>query len=460
MKKSVFSAIICILCIALMICSCQGDQQSPTQTSASANESTAPIDTTVMESTVLETTAQEEEPPMPTNLQAVITDENKVLAHLHDGESYVAPINDKISIELNYFGWPTVCKGEDGTLYATASLRYQHVDPFGRIAFFESHDNGETWSDLRVIADTPLDDRDTGITYLGNGKILVNWFCHNAQYYVDGDPIYTLWQANVSRNQKEAQLELYKKTDKTDLLGGSFAILSEDGGKTWSDPIRVPVKAPHGATLAQDGKTLLFFGCRSANSELATGGETLDYRYFYLYTSTDYGKTWTQKSKVTLPTTLGNLFDEGHCIQLQDGSYVAAMRLQNSNLGHWTMCITRSPDGVNWSTPIILRDVNNEAIDGAPPHFLQLKNGVLLLSYSYRNPDCGSRGRLSYDGGATWGEEFVICTSYTPRNTDLGYPSTVELDDGTLLTVYYQSNKGFYVPSVLYTKWYLEEIEE
>ena len=40
---------------------------------------------------------------------------------------------------------------------------------------------------------------------------------------------------------------------------------------------------------------------------------------------------------------------------------------------------------------------------------------------------------------------------------DLGYPCTAELPDGSLITVYYQSLKGDWYPSVLYTKWKLEE---
>ena len=52
---------------------------------------------------------------------------------------------------------------------------------------------------------------------------------------------------------------------------------------------------------------------------------------------------------------------------------------------------------------------------------------------------------------------MVLCISDQPRNGDLGYPSTVELDDGTLLTTYYQAYGDDKYPSVLYTRWRLEE---
>jgi hypothetical protein len=53
--------------------------------------------------------------------------------------------------------------------------------------------------------------------------------------------------------------------------------------------------------------------------------------------------------------------------------------------------------------------------------------------------------------GETWSDEKVIFDN-APDN-DLGYPSTVELSDGSLLTVYYQKYKAGEKCSLLYTKW-------
>jgi hypothetical protein len=44
------------------------------------------------------------------------------------------------------------------------------------------------------------------------------------------------------------------------------------------------------------------------------------------------------------------------------------------------------------------------------------------------------------DQGRTWSEPIV--NSGDGSSGDLGYPSTVELEDGTLLTVLYESMKG------------------
>lgn len=44
---------------------------------------------------------------------------------------------------------------------------------------------------------------------------------------------------------------------------------------------------------------------------------------------------------------------------------------------------------------------------------------------------------LSYDGGENWETDYIL--DDTARGGDLGYPATVELRDGSLLTVYYEN---------------------
>ena len=93
------------------------------------------------------------------------------------------------------------------------------------------------------------------------------------------------------------------------------------------------------------------------------------------------------------------------------------------------------------------------------------RNAFFLLRSFILNP-CGNRVRLSYDGGKTWGKEIVLCASVTPKDNDMGYPSTIELDDGTLITAYYQpysmadksaNGKNELFCSFLYTRWTLVE---
>ena len=182
-------------------------------------------------------------------------------------------------------------------------------------------------------------------------------------------------------------------------------------------------------------------------------------KIFQTYISRDFGKTWSQTSEVYLPKLPdGYKYSEPYVIQLKDGSYLAGIRsgiggaYDGSVLGIWVM---KSQDGKNWTEAKQI-----PSVVGAPPHFLELSSGAILMTYSYRLGERGVRGCLSYDGGETWTEELIVISdNVSPYNKDLGYPSTVELADGTLITVYYQPYGNDFASSVLYTRWKLNPAE-
>ena len=63
-----------------------------------------------------------------------------------------------------------------------------------------------------------------------------------------------------------------------------------------------------------------------------------------------------------------------------------------------------------------------------------------MMSYGYRRKPFGNQVRISDDHGASWSNPFTI--SDDGASGDLGYPSTVELDDETFLAVWYEKLKG------------------
>ena len=75
----------------------------------------------------------------------------------------------------------------------------------------------------------------------------------------------------------------------------------------------------------------------------------------------------------------------------------------------------------------------------------------------------GHRACLSLDGGASWdtGNEIVLRDDAPdielpwPATWDLGYPASVELAPGELLTVYYQIAPPDRKPSIQATRWSL-----
>ena len=88
---------------------------------------------------------------------------------------------------------------------------------------------------------------------------------------------------------------------------------------------------------------------------------------------------------------------------------------------------------------------------GFPSHLAKLKNNSILTTYGYRFDDMGIRMKLSEDEGTTWSDEIILIRD--AENGDLGYPSTVELEDGTFLTTYYQIKAGNKNAGIYYVKW-------
>jgi hypothetical protein len=75
--------------------------------------------------------------------------------------------------------------------------------------------------------------------------------------------------------------------------------------------------------------------------------------------------------------------------------------------------------------------------NGFPSFLTRLSGNRLLMSYSYRQDNYGVRARVSGDSGETWSEEIILYDQGMCH--DLGYPSTVELKDGSLFTLWYEN---------------------
>ncbi len=75
---------------------------------------------------------------------------------------------------------------------------------------------------------------------------------------------------------------------------------------------------------------------------------------------------------------------------------------------------------------------------GFPPHLLLMRDGRVVVTYSYRRPPYGIRAAVSKDG-TTWKKKNEVILRDDAPNKDLGYPASVELKNGNVLTVYYLS---------------------
>jgi photosystem II stability/assembly factor-like uncharacterized protein len=221
---------------------------------------------------------------------------------------------------------------------------------------------------------------------------------------------------------------------------GEWVLRSTDGGKTWSPPIPTIVNSPHGPTQLKDGR-LLYVGKELWKSEGRIG----------VAESKDDGLTWSWLSEI--PTRPGDEVKKGYhelfAIETDDGRIVTQIRNHNKPDAGTTLQCESSDGGRTWTVP--------KSIDvwGLPSQLLKLKDGRLLMTYGHRRKPFGNQARISTDHGRTWSAPMIVSGDGTTG--DLGYPATVELADGTLLTVWYENMKDLGKAVLRQAKWKISQ---
>ena len=97
------------------------------------------------------------------------------------------------------------------------------------------------------------------------------------------------------------------------------------------------------------------------------------------------------------------------------------------------LAITESSDeGRTWSKAIQVTADREH-----PADLIQLADGRVLMVYGERNPPRGVHAMISPDGRA-WDKSKRIALADDAPNGDCGYPSSVEVAKGKVVTLYYQ----------------------
>ena len=355
--------------------------------------------------------------------------------------------------EYGYFAWPTVTKLDGNRLMAVSSgMRRAHIDIEGKLVGWFSEDEGKTWSEPFVLADTLLDDRDAGVVYW-NGKIIVSWFCASKVYYINNNAsAYGTWADGIDDEYD------------TRYMGGNY-IISEDGGKTWSDIYNMPegMFTPHGLIVNPDGglTSVGYLKYDKVNKKWGSG--------IAVRTTTgemdENGFVWSDAIVIADPATQFEWdFQEPYGIYNDDGVLIVVMRADEGL--YQCELYPNATEFTAWRKIAMVQE--------APAHMFRHSSGVLVMTYGYRgiyydnsnyggkayapnknNDIMGIRARVSYNGGMTWSTEYILTTD--GEITDLGYSSSVELSDGKILTVFYQRGEFETKASIYQVVWELPE---
>ena len=310
-----------------------------------------------------------------------------------------------------HLAFPGVAKLPDGDLAVVFREGAEHVCPYGRICMTVSKDGGRNWSAPFVVWDTATDERDPSLHMLPDGRMMLTHMAWNS------------WTRAKRTSEKFPAASAYVAQAGLPKYGYSQYLFSSDGGKTWTGRKIGDSRmfCPHGpaykdgffyqpVTAHENGKRQV---CMYRINSDATQIERIGL----------VGETADGNSRVK------PIYMEPHTVILPDGTMVTALRVDCDGF----MRISFSGDGgKSWSEPA------KTPIRGFPQHLLQLKDGRLLATYGHRyRPGLGVRACISRDGGRTWDIDREIIIRNNGLNGDLGYPVSIELEDGKVLTVYY-----------------------
>jgi len=109
----------------------------------------------------------------------------------------------------------------------------EHLGPDGAILGTRSTDNGESWEPPSVVYDTPIDDRESGITLLSDGTIVAHlWSTFHTRAGYDALARLSYEPSTLGAGLLSLTLRVRASVD----TQGAWTILSRDHGRTWSHP--------------------------------------------------------------------------------------------------------------------------------------------------------------------------------------------------------------------------------
>lgn len=342
----------------------------------------------------------------------------------------------------DYACFPSLQRHPSGDLYTTfrnapepGDGTHTHIDTRSVGILKRSADGGRSWQQVGdpIPGHLPQSGvQDPSLTILADGSFLLTYF-H--------------WRHQPDHPQARSGA----------IFEGTWVRISRDGGETWSEPAFVPVDETHPLAISEpaiqqaDGVLLLV-----GYADMDRGGQAA-----FLSKSEDSGLTWSQPEIVAHDPSGMIDYQEPALLDLGDGHLLCILRTvdrhltadeadeqkRRRGLTAWMYQTHSWDNGRTWEPP------TRTAIYGHPPNLIRLSDGRILCSYGYRRDPFGVRACFSHDGGQSWEMENEVVLRTDGGGTDLGYPSSVEMTDGSILTSYYFHSQANPLRRIEATRW-------
>lgn len=296
--------------------------------------------------------------------------------------------------------WPQIQLARDGSLLAFGYNAAAHTTLPGDVDCWASPDGGKTWALRATAASRPASHANychfaTGLAANGDALILASGMDHAASI-------------NAARGPHAGVI-----------------LRSADSGKTWEKSGTMPgvlpgqlKPYPFGSIIAAADKTLrtVMYTVDEKQNNIESA---------WMFTSRNDGRTWAEARKVA------DGINETVILPLGGKTWLGVARTSNRPApahGQEFRQFRSADDGKTWADEGLIASCHLH-----PPHLLRLRDNRILLTCGNRL-DGGIESRLSSDDGKGWSEPRRL---FTTGPGDMGYPSTAQLPDGTLVTVFY-----------------------
>lgn len=314
-----------------------------------------------------------------------------------------------------------------------------HSDPSSKAVLLRSHDGGNTWDPgtKTLVVDSENEAiNDPAIKQLKDGTLIVTYF----KWRMGGDDEVPTdepsedGEGSATFNNSAANPDILRTLDGEHYTWrtGTYTIRSTDNGITWEEPVYVP--APTGRDTGVSDPVI-----QLPNDDLLIpmyGARPGEMHQVMVMRSSDGGRSWSDSVTAAFDPLGTFSFEEPSLLYLPSGKLICMIRihrLAEEEYGYYLYQTDSYDLGKTWSTP------RPTSIWGHPPHMVHLSSGKILCVYGYRRIPFGIRACLSHDEGETWDIQNELILRADGIDRDVGYPTSVQLPDGSIFTIWYMT---------------------